>query len=610
MEQRSIQAEAQERIFVGIPAAPGIAIGPAYLFNKREVVVEARRISEAEVEAELERFEQAVQRAERDLNKISSVAREKLGEESASVFEAQRLMLRDASVYDRIREYIQMHRCNADYAVAHVLDEHIRRLEASNSAYLRERVADLIDVKERLIRHLRREKLLSAIDPEHIIVAENLSAADVVLFSRRGILGCASDHGGPTSHVSIMARALGVPAVVSLHGLSDSVQTGDLIILDGIQGRVVVNPRPETLALYRTRQERYRRLLQDQQHLIPLPAETLDGHRFVLRANLELIDELDLLKKFGAEGIGLFRTEVLFLMRGPLNVSEDYQLHVYRQIVERVKPNPTTFRLLDLGGDKMLPIAHREHNPFLGWRGLRVLLDRPELLLPQLRALLRASAYGPVRILVPMVTALDEYRRFQEVLEDVKAELRARGEPFDEAVPVGIMVEVPSVALMADLFAEEVDFFSIGTNDLTQYTLAVDRGNDLVAQLYEALHPAVLRLIKHTIDAGHRHGIPVSLCGELAGDPQATPILAGMGLDEFSAAPPYLPEVKRVIRAMQFREAQELAEQALQCRTASEVTALVNAWLQEHGCGLLQYMQADEPAGGNGRAAASRLQES
>jgi len=574
MEQRSIQAEAQERIFVGIPAAPGIAIGPAYLFNKREVVVKARRISEAEVTAELERFEQAVQRAERDLDKISSVAREKLGEESASVFEAQRLMLHDASVYDRIREYIQTHRCNADYAVAHVLDEHIRRLEASNNAYLRERVADLIDVKERLIRHLRREKLLSAIDPEHIIVAENLSAADVVLFSRRGILGCATDHGGPTSHVSIMARALGVPAVVSLHGLSDSVQTGDLIILDGIQGRVVVNPRPETLALYRTRQERYRRLLQDQQHLIPLPAETLDGHRFVLRANLELIDELDLLKKFGAEGIGLFRTEVLFLMRGPLNVSEDYQLHVYRQIVERVKPNPTTFRLLDLGGDKMLPIAHREHNPFLGWRGLRVLLDRPELLLPQLRALLRASAYGPVRILVPMVTALDEYRRFQEVLEDVKAELRARGEPFDEAVPVGIMVEVPSVPL------------------------------------YEALHPAVLRLVKHTIDAGHRHGIPVSLCGELAGDPQATPILAGMGLDEFSAAPPYLPEVKRVIRAMQFREAQELAEQALQCRTASEVTALVNAWLQEHGCGLLQYMQADEPAGGNGRAAASRLQES
>lgn len=609
MEQQPIQA-AQERVFAGIPAAPGIAIGPAYLFNKEKVVVEARHVAEAELEAELERFEQAVQRAERDLEKISSLAREKLGEEKASVFEAQRLMLRDAELYDRIRNYIQKHHCNADYSVAQVLDELIQRMEARSNDYLRERLADLIDVKERLIRHLRREKLISAVDFNHIIIAENLSAADVVLFSRRGILGCATDYGGPTSHVSIMARALGVPAVVSLHGLSNSVQTGDQVILDGIQGRVIIHPRPETLALYQTRQERYRRLLQDQQHLIPLPAETIDGHRFILRANLELIEELDLLKKFGAEGVGLFRTEVLFLMRGPLNVSEDYQMHVYCQIVERVKPHPTTFRLLDLGGDKMLPIAHREHNPFLGWRGLRVLLDRPELLVPQLRALLRVSACGPVRILVPMVTALDEYHRFREVLEAVKKELRDRGEPFDEAVPVGIMVEVPSVALMADLFAEEVDFFSIGTNDLTQYTLAVDRGNDLVAQRYEALHPAVLRLVKNTIEAGHRHGIPVSLCGELGGDPQATPILAGMGLDEFSASPPYLPEVKRVIRAMQFREAQELAEQALQCRTATEVATLVNEWLREHGCGLLHYIQADELMAGNGRTATSHWQES
>ncbi len=591
--------EPQERVFQGVPAAPGIAIGPVYLFNKEEVVVEARPLAQEEVEVELERFEQAVQRAERDLDKISSVAREKLGEESASVFEAQRLMLRDPSVYDQIRAFITTQRCNADYAVAHVLDQHLKRLEASNSAYLRERVADLIDVKERIIRHLRREKLLSAVDPEHIIVAENLSAADVVLFSRRGILGCATDHGGPTSHVSIMARALGVPAVVSLHGLSDAIQTGDLAILDGLLGRVIVNPSPATLAQYRMRQERYRRLLEAQQYLVPLPAETLDGHRFTLRANLELIEELDLLQKYGAEGIGLFRTEVLFLMRGPLNVSEDYQLHLYRQIVERVKPAPTTFRLLDLGGDKMLPVAHREHNPFLGWRGLRVLLDKPELLFPQLRALLRASAYGPVRLLVPMVTTLDEFRQFLDVLDAVKAELRAQGESFDEGIPVGIMVEVPAVALMADLFAEEVDFFSIGTNDLTQYTLAVDRGNDLVARRYEALHPAVLRLIKATIDAGHRHGIPVSLCGELAGDPQATPILAGLGLDEFSAAPPYLPEVKRVIRAMHLGEAQALAAQALQARTAGEVVALVSAWLREHGCGLLQHMQADE-ASANG----------
>jgi phosphotransferase system enzyme I (PtsI) len=593
------EAREGEVVLEGIGVSPGIAIGPAYLYARDTFEVEERLLSDDEVEEELERFERAVARSERDLNKIILVTREKLGEDSADIFEAQLLMLRDEALYNAVEDYIRREKRNADYAVKVVMDKHRRQMEASGNEYLRERANDLLDIEERIIRHLRRGKILSAIAPNSIVAAENLTAADVVLFSRRGILGCALDFGGPTSHVSIMARALGVPAVVSLHSVTKHVASGDQIILDGIRGRVIIHPTEKTLAEYRISRERYRRLIQEEKQLVPLPAETLDGHRLHLHANLELNEELDQLHEYGAEGIGLVRTEILFLVRGSTEISEESQYEVYRKIVEAMSPGVTTFRVFDLGGDKLLPMAHREHNPFLGWRGIRVLLDRPELLLPQLRAILRAGAHGPLRILLPMVTNINELRTFRAHLAGVERELTGEGYEILANPPVGVMVEVPSVALQADHFALESDFFSIGTNDLTQYVLAVDRGNDLVADLYEELHPAVLMLIRRTVDAARRHGIPVGLCGELASNPRAVPILVGLGIDELSASPVYLPGMKRVIRAMKKTEGEMLARLALEARTADEVREKLDHWLGEHACGFTYFFEND-PAPGEG----------
>ena len=575
----------------GIPVSPGIAIGPAYLYAKVSFEVEERKLEEDVLGKELERFEEAVKKAERDLNKISSITREKLGENRAAIFEAQLLMLRDESLYPEVVSFIQKQAVNAGFAVKTVMSRHRRIMEASDNEYLRERANDLLDIQERIIRHLRRGRILSAVDENSIVISENLTAADIILFSRRGILGCATDFGGPTSHVSIMARALHVPAVVSTHGLTHQIKTGDLIILDGIKGDVIVNPDAKTLSHYKTKLKRYQRLIQEDRSLVPLPAETLDGHKVQLQANLELIDELPQLKEYGAEGIGLYRTEMALLMQGKVLVTEEEQFGQYREVVKATSPHSTTFRILDLGGDKMLPMGAREHNPFLGWRGIRIMLDKKELLIPQLRAMLRASAYGPTRILLPMVTSIGEIRLFKQILAETIADLEKEGVEIDKNIPIGTMVEVPSVALAADQFAKETDFFSIGTNDLTQYTLAVDRGNDLVADLYDELHPAVLQLIQLTTKAAKKAGIPVSLCGELATNLRAVPVLLGLGIDTFSASPIYLPGIKRVIRAMKLAEGQELARRALQAADPDEFRTYVDKWLEEHACGVSFFLE-------------------
>lgn len=575
----------------GIPVSPGIAIGPAYLYAKVSFDVEERKLDAGVIDHELDRFEEAVKKAERDLNKISSVTREKLGEHSAAIFEAQLLMLRDESLYPEVVMYIKTQCVNAGFAVKTVMSKHRRMMEASDSEYLRERANDLLDIQERIIRHLRRGRILSAVDENSIVISENLTAADIILFSRRGILGCATDFGGPTSHVSIMARALHVPAIVSTHGLTNLIKTGDLVILDGIKGDVIVNPDKATLAQYKTKQKRYLRLIQEDRSLVPLPAETLDGHKVKLQANLELIDELPQLNEFGAEGIGLYRTEMALLMQKRVLVTEEEQFGQYLEVVKATRPHSTTFRILDLGGDKMLPMGAREHNPFLGWRGIRIMLDKKELLVPQLRAMLRASAFGPIKILLPMVTTIGEIRLFKEILAETVAELEKEGVSIGESIPIGVMVEVPSVALAADQFAKETDFFSIGTNDLTQYTLAVDRGNDLVADLYDELHPAVLQLIQLTTQAAHKAGIPVSLCGELATNLRAVPVLLGLGIDSFSASPIYLPSIKRVIRAMNLEEGQALAKRALQVADPNEFRAYMDKWLEEHACGVSFFLE-------------------
>ena len=573
----------------GIAVAPGVAIGPAYLYAAGAYQAEPEQLSPHAVEAELARFEQAVARSERELSKISVVARQKMGAGSAGIFDAQAMVLRDGQFYDAVVDRVREQAQGAGWAVQSVLAEHRQRLEASPNASLRERAADFLDVQNRVLRNLQQGQAVSRIDPHRVVVAENLTAADVLLFSRRGVLGVVLDFGGPTSHVSIMARALGVPAVVSLHGLAEHVRRDDVVIVDGFSGAVVVNPTPETRREAEAKAERFARLADDRQSVLDAPSETRDGHRVALRANVEFREELPLLHEFGAKGIGLFRTEMLFLTQGRA-LDEAQQYEVYRDAVVAAAPHPVTFRLLDLGGDKVLPMSRREANPMLGWRGIRILLDKPDLLRPQLRAVLRAAAAAPdatpAQILLPMVSAVGEVRAFRRTLAEVVAGLAAEGTEHRADLPVGIMVEVPSVALLAPTFARHVDFFSVGTNDLTQFTLAVDRGNDLVAGLYRELHPAVLGLVAQTVQAARGAGIPVSVCGEIAADPRVTPLLVGLGIDTLSASPAYLTLAKRVLRAFTLAEAQDLAARALRQPDADSVARLLDYFLACHNSEL------------------------
>ncbi|MEM1271666.1 MAG: phosphoenolpyruvate--protein phosphotransferase [Bacteroidota bacterium] len=573
-----------EQVYKGIAVSPGIAIGKVFHYTPGSYDVQPSSITEADISRHVERFEEAVVRSEQELAKIASVARDKLGDDSAAIFEAQSLMLRDSTIFEAVKDLIQHQLVSADYAVHKVMHGLVQRMERSDSPYLRERAYDLVELEHRVVRNLYRRKAVSQIKEHRIVTAEKLTAADIVLFSRREILGCALDFGGATSHVAIMARSLGVPAVMGLHDVSEHLPDGSTIILDGVVGQVITNPTETTLASYKRKQEKYELLVKEQLSLAGLPSETCDGHPISLQANIDVDAEVALIQAYGAHGIGLLRSELLFLSQG-LFPSEQHQFEKYREILQRVSPGAVTIRLFDLGGDKVMPIGHREPNPFLGWRGIRVLLDREEVLRYQLRAILRASAFGSLRLLIPVVTTLDDVRRFKALLEAAKADLDAEGIAYDDTMPVGIMVEVPSVALNADAFAAEVDFFSIGTNDLTQYTLAVDRGNDLVSDRYNEMHPAVLRLIQMTVDAAQTHGIDVSICGELAGRARAVPILIGLGLRRLSASPLYLPQVKRIIRALRIKEAETLATYALHHPDPESVRRRIDAWMINNECG-------------------------
>jgi phosphotransferase system enzyme I (PtsI) len=581
----------------GIGVAPGVAIGPAFVYVGGGYQAEPAPITADAVDGELRRFEAAVLRSERELGRVTTVAREKLGDTSAGIFDAQALILRDPDFYDAVVERVRTEHTGAGWAVQTVLDVYRQRLEAAPSAAMRERAADFLDVQNRVLRNLQQGKAFAHVDAGSVVVAQNLTAADILLFSRRGVLGVVLDFGGPTSHVSILARALGVPAVVSLHGLSGRVATGDPVVIDGFSGTVVLAPTDGTLDRARRRAERYARLSGDTTDDAADPAVTQDGHTVELRANVEFREELPLLQTYGAHGIGLFRTEMLFLSQGRA-LDEAQQLDVYRDAIRQAAPYPVTFRLADLGGDKALPLSRREANPFLGWRGIRILLDKPDLLRPQLRAVLRAAVDAAddalPNVLLPMVSSLGEVRAFKRTLQEVCDGLDAAGTPYRRDLPLGIMVEVPAVALLADQFAREVDFFSVGTNDLTQFTLAVDRGNDLVAGLYRELHPAVLGLIQKTVQAADRAGLPVSVCGEIAADPRVTALLVGLGVGSLSASPASLGFVKCVIRSVTLVEARALAEEALRQPDAESVQTLLNDFLASHNSDLAALLGLDD----------------
>lgn len=560
----------QEIVLNGIAASPGIVLGRAYIFTKHIPRVEEKQIAAADVEKELLRLHHAQARSQKELEKILKLTEEKIGNQKAKIFEAQIMILNDTVLFDSIKKRIQKELKNAEWIVHKEISKYQQMMMKSPDDYMRERAHDVEDVKNRLIRNIQQELLISRFEKKSVVIAEMLTPADTVLFSRNDVLAYATDMGGTTSHAALLSRSLKIPSVVGLKNVTKHAQQGDWVLVDGYAGTVIVNPTRETISRYNKRKREHRQFEATLESIRDLAAQTTDGKEIRLSCNIEFSQEFKFISQQGAQGIGLYRTEGIFL-RSEVYPNEQAQFNEYKIIAEKTKPYKVVMRTLDIGGDKVLAENYSEENPFLGWRGIRILLDKPEMFLTQLRAMLRASAYGEVWIMLPMISGIKEVRRSKELIEQAKQELRTKQIPFDEQVKIGVMIEVPSAAVIADDIAQEVDFLSIGTNDLIQYLLAVDRGNETVSSLYQEFHPAVVKTIHHIIKAAHRHNKPVSMCGEMAGNPIATLLLLGLGLDEFSVAPIVLPEIKKIIRSVSLKEAEEIAHRAMEMKTEDDI---------------------------------------
>jgi phosphotransferase system enzyme I (PtsI) len=561
--------------FEGLGVSEGVAIGPAYVIESDRADSETWEIAEGEVEAEIERFEEALRLAKDDVRSLGQQVAERVDRQQAAIFDAHLLMLEDPFIVEATIKRIRTQRRNAESIFWEIVRELGERMQAIDDQYFSERNHDLYDVARRVIRFLRRLDSPDRVEPPRnrsIVVAHNLGPAETAQFSRDHVVGFCMNEGGATGHAAILSKALGIPAVVGLEFITNYVRTGDMLILDGSEGKVVLHPTPEQIRHYEKKKERlaaYRRSLEE---FRTVPAITRDGAGVTVLANIELPEEIASVRASGAEGIGLVRTEFLYLSQ-PALPSLDLQTAAYRAILAGVEGLPVVIRTLDIGGDKLpaFPLAHKETNPFMGRRAIRLCLDKPEMFRTQLRAMIAAAAGREISILVPMVSGLDEVRQTRALLSELIAERGTAGQPVPTAVRLGAMVEIPSAALLAPALCREVDFLSIGTNDLVQYTLAVDRTNSDVASLYRESHPAVLHLIQHTVTAGIAAGKPVSVCGEMSSDPRYAILLVGMGVRTLSMAPSAIPVVKRAIRAVTLTEAQELAREVLLHTTPEEV---------------------------------------
>lgn len=562
----------KEIVLKGVAASPGISMGPAYLFLKEIPRVEERTLEQTEIYLEIERLNRAVEKSAKELKKILLFAQQKVGETKAKILDAQLMVLDDQILMDVIRERIRCEKKNAEFIVDDEIGKYAKLMLTAHDDYMHERAHDMEDLKNRIVRNLQEEKLISKLEGAVIVIAHTLTPADTMILSRNHILGYATDLGGITSHAALFSRSLKIPAVVGLGDVSRSVTTGDFLILDGYAGTIIVNPTAERIEEYEERHKHFVEFEKQLAELKDLPAVTLDGRKIELSANIELKEELEYVVLQGSEGIGLYRTEGLLLGRDDFP-TEDEQYAEYKGAAERVYPNRVILRTFDIGGDKIASEAAEEPNPFLGWRGIRISLDRPDMFKAQLRAMLRASTRKNLAIMFPMVTTLDEVCRAKQYVEQVKTELRQKKIKFDENIPIGVMIEVPAAAFNAAQIAKVADFFSVGSNDLTQYLLAVDRGNSLVASLYREFNPAVITTLKRIIDAGHENNIWVGICGELAGNPLAVPLLVGLGMDELSVMPAVLPEIKKIIRSLKYEDTQKLAERILNMTSAEEIEA-------------------------------------
>ena len=573
-----------ERRFQGVGVSPGIARGIAFV-HRPDDDPPPRKIRAGESDREVERLRDALCTTRKQIVELQERVEKSLGAKDAAIFEAHAMVVEDGVMIDEVEKLIRRESCNAEHAFHTVVHRYIRTLGEMEDPYLRERSVDIHDVGRRVIHNLlgREPAALGGLDAPRIVIAHNLTPSDTVQVTREFLLGFATEIGGKTSHTAIMARSLNIPAVVGLHGKLSEIESGAEVLLDGYGGLLIVNPSEQTLFEYGALEIRRKEIEDQLTGLRDTEANLCDGTHVVLSANIEQAEDIVQALASGAESVGLFRTEFLYFNRNDLP-DEAEQSAAYRRVVEAASPRHVIIRTLDLGGDKLHKQLHaeREENPFLGWRAIRVCLERRDIFKVQLRAILRASAFGKVKIMFPMISGLPELRDAKAVLEECRAELRAESIAFDEAIEVGMMIEVPSAAMIADLLAKEVAFFSLGTNDLVQYTTAVDRTNEHIAHLYEPTHPAILRLIKMTVDAARAAGIHVGVCGEMGGDISVTPLLIGLGVDELSCGAAVIPRVKRAIRSLSLSACRSLADAALRADTGAAVLALCEEVTRAH----------------------------
>ncbi len=568
----------------GILVSPGFAFGQALILKEDPIVVSTRKITDEQIDKEIQNFIDGRNKSAEQLSLIKEKAEKNLGAEKAEIFEGHIMLLEDEELEQEIVSLIKGDKKTADAAVYSVIEDQAQALEALDDEYLKERAADVRDIGKRLLKNILNIPIvdLSAITEEVILVAPDLTPSETAQLNLDKVLGFITDLGGRTSHTSIMARSLEIPAIVGTTDATSKVKSGDFIVLDGVNNTIYLNPSESEIDKLKAFRNEYLQEKEELAKLKDLPAITLDGHQVEVCANIGTVRDVAGAERNGAEGVGLYRTEFLFMDRDALPTEEE-QFQAYKAVAEAMGSQAVIVRTMDIGGDIDLPDMNlpKAENPFLGWRAIRICLDRKEILHSQLRAILRASKFGKLRIMFPMVISVEEVRELKAELEMLKGQLREEGKAFDEAIEVGIMVETPAAAIIAHHLAKEVDFFSIGTNDLTQYTLAVDRGNELISHLYNPMSPAVLNLIKQVIDASHAEGKWTGMCGELAGDERATLLLLGMGLDEFSMSAISIPRIKKLIRNANYADTQALAEQALAQPTAEELMKLVDTFIQE-----------------------------
>jgi phosphoenolpyruvate-protein phosphotransferase (PTS system enzyme I) len=567
------------RTYKGVGVSPGIAIGRAVIVEKRVASVYRVPIRDDEVDYEVARFRESLTKTRDELLELKAKVSRSMGDEYAQIFEAHAMIVGDASFADKVAQKIEEEQVNAEWALAEVQEELQARFNSFDDDYLRERVADVRDVAERVLVNLQgvAHHDLSEIKHDVIIIADDLTPSDTIHFNRRPIVGFATEVGGRTSHTSIIAKSLFMPAVIGVPRLTKIVDNDELVIVDGYEGTIVVNPTQAMIQEYQSRVSRHEEAEQKLLENRTLAAITKDHHKISLQANIELVEELDDAIKFGAEGIGLYRSEFLYMSTSPDLPTEEEHFNIYRKLAEATAPNWCIIRTFDLGGKKLAReiMGSKEDNPVLGLRALRLCMQHRDMFKTQLRALLRASAHGKIKIMFPLVSGVQELRQVKTLVREIRLELDAEGIAHNKDLQIGIMIEVPSAAVIADLLATEADFFAIGTNDLIQYSLAIDRGNENVSYLYEPLHPAILRLVKTVIEAGKRAGIPVEMCGEMAADPIYAIVLLGLGLEIFSMNPSSIPIIKNVVRSVRYRDCRRIAEIALQKKTAQEIEEFV-----------------------------------